>query len=652
MEREASIPRVIRVVNNTAAAGSQVLVSIEMDPEIGDRSVQFTLDYMGALSTPVFTNTTAGTTAFVNTSTVGKVSVLIGFGPGMGFTTTGFRQIATIQFNVALAGPSGPSLLNFSGSPTMNQVRDVNNNIPAALFQDGFVNVIGAGTPTPTATGTPAPTATATGTPAPTATATGTPAPTATSTVAPTATATATVAPTATATVAPTATATATVAPTATATATVAPTATATATVAPTATVTATATATATVAPTATATSTPGPATVQFSSATYIEDESQTANITITRTGDTSGSTTVSFSTSNGTATGGAACTAGVDYITVTSLPVTFTAGQTTRTVQVVICSDSPLTEPNQTVNLTLTGANVGTPSTAVLTINDTASQFRNPASIDINLGTAASPYPSRITVTGGPVQIAGMRVTLYDFSHSFPDNVDVLLVGPTGQKFIIMADVGNAQPIDPNNTVTLSLVDSAGQILPDSGMLTTGNFEPTSCEANQTSFPAPAPTAPYNQPGCAVGGTGLQTFAGNFGFTNANGNWDLFVRDDNNAFTSVIVGSFAGGWGLEFFSTTAANASISGRVLTADGRAIRNAKVVLTGNSLMEPRIVTTGSFGYYSLEDLLVGETYVLTVNSKRFTFQAPSRVVSLVDNVTDLDFVAEVPSGPSER
>jgi hypothetical protein len=45
--------------------------------------------------------------------------------------------------------------------------------------------------------------------------------------------------------------------------------------------------------------------------------------------------------------------------------------------------------------------------------------------------------------------------------------------------------------------------------------------------------------------------------------------------------------------------------------------------------------------------LDGLRTGETYVVTVNSQRFTFSAPSRVISLIDNVADADFVAE----PSE-
>jgi len=46
----------------------------------------------------------------------------------------------------------------------------------------------------------------------------------------------------------------------------------------------------------------------------------------------------------------------------------------------------------------------------------------------------------------------------------------------------------------------------------------------------------------------------------------------------------------------------------------------------------------------GYFSVDGLQTGETYVVTVNSQRFTFSTPSRVISLVDNVVDANFVAD--------
>jgi hypothetical protein len=227
---------------------------------------------------------------------------------------------------------------------------------------------------------------------------------------------------------------------------------------------------------------------------------------------------------------------------------------------------------------------------------------------------------------------------------HQLPDNLDVLLVGPQGQTFVLMGDAGGAASIDPASPVTLMFTDAAGQVLPNSSALTSGMFEPTNWESPVADFAAPAPAGPYNEPGSAVGGSGTQTLFGNFGFTNSNGVWSLYVRDDGGLQQpAAITGCIDDGWAIEFLPLTAAEGSIAGRVTTADGRGIRNAKVVVTGNSLEQPLIATTGSFGYYSLQGLTAGETYVVTVNSKRYTFTTPSRVITLVDNLTDIDFVS---------
>jgi hypothetical protein len=327
---------------------------------------------------------------------------------------------------------------------------------------------------------------------------------------------------------------------------------------------------------------------------------------------------------------------------------VTFNPGETMKTVNVVICGDG-MDEMNlETVNLTLTGPDTRPGEApevqnAVLRINDTANLFRNPAAICTTLGGAADLYPSTITVNNGPAQIGGLRVTLYDFWHQFPDNVDVLLVGPGGQEFVVMGDAGGPLPIDQTTPVTLTLQDNQPIVLPDNGPLTTNTYEPTTWESPVSNFPAPAPPGPYVEPGSAVGGPASTTLFGTFGFTNANGVWSLYVRDDAGTLVAIN-GCFDGGWGLEFLTSTAANASITGRVTTAEGLGIRNVEMVLTGNALAEPLRVTTGSFGYYTFDGLAVGETYVLTVNSRRYTFQVPSRVITLTDNAVDIDFTAE--------
>ena len=77
---------------------------------------------------------------------------------------------------------------------------------------------------------------------------------------------------------------------------------------------------------------------------------------------------------------------------------------------------------------------------------------------------------------------------------------------------------------------------------------------------------------------------------------------------------------------------------------MTANGQGIRNAKIVVTGAGLEQPVEVTTGSFGYYSLDGLPTGQSYVMTVISQRYTFSNPTRIISLVDNIADADFTAD--------
>jgi subtilisin-like proprotein convertase family protein len=127
------------------------------------------------------------------------------------------------------------------------------------------------------------------------------------------------------------------------------------------------------------------------------------------------------------------------------------------------------------------------------------------------------TPYPSTITVSGRTEPISDVDLVLTAFSHSFPDNVDVLLVGPTGANAIVMSDVGGGRITDD---VNLTLDDSAAEPLPDNSALDSGTFRPSNYgEGDQ--FPEPAPP-----PG---GGSSLSVFNG----TDANGVWSLYVYDD-----------------------------------------------------------------------------------------------------------------------
>src|SRR5205085_156630 len=83
--------------------------------------------------------------------------------------------------------------------------------------------------------------------------------------------------------------------------------------------------------------------TMQFSSATYSVREDVAGGVltvTVSRTAGTANAASVNYATSDNTATGGATCGAGVDYVT-TSGTLNFAAGDTSKTFNVSICNDS-----------------------------------------------------------------------------------------------------------------------------------------------------------------------------------------------------------------------------------------------------------------------------------------------------------------------
>lgn len=84
----------------------------------------------------------------------------------------------------------------------------------------------------------------------------------------------------------------------------------------------------------------------------------------------------------------------------------------------------------------------------------------------------------------------------------------------------------------------------------------------------------------------------------------------------------------------------TAASVMISGRVLTDNGNGLIKARVVLTAPNGESRTAVTTLS-GNYSFADVRVGETYIISIISKRYLF-AP-QVVFVGDEIINLDFTA---------
>jgi hypothetical protein len=93
----------------------------------------------------------------------------------------------------------------------------------------------------------------------------------------------------------------------------------------------------------------------------------------------------------------------------------------------------------------------------------------------------------------------------------------------------------------------------------------------------------------------------------------------------------------------LQLAAPLAAEVSVSGRVVNATGAGIAHARILVAGPGGTN-RAVMTNPFGYYRIDDVQAGETYIFTVSSKRHRFANPSHVVSVVDELTALDFIAD--------
>jgi hypothetical protein len=150
----------------------------------------------------------------------------------------------------------------------------------------------------------------------------------------------------------------------------------------------------------------------------------------------------------------------------------------------------------------------------------------------------AAHPYPSATSCFVNVGVVRSISVTINDFSHSFPDNVDIVLVGPTGLAVVLMSDVGGGTAV---SAIDITFSDTAAAPLPDSGPLASGTYRPTNLGTGDT-FPFPGPVS-YENPEPV----GAATLSGTFAGTGTAGEWKLFVMDDG----LLNLGQIADGWSM-----------------------------------------------------------------------------------------------------
>ncbi len=240
---------------------------------------------------------------------------------------------------------------------------------------------------------------------------------------------------------------------------------------------------------------------------------------------------------------------------------------------------------------------------------------------------SAAYPFPPTTPFTGATVRIWNGRPggggTVVATSTTFGGSAwtgiyrvtSTTLTGATRPVFSLQTDFPNTPLAAGNYWATITVT---GIVAPGTA---TSCFAPPVVNPNAT-FPTAYPNG--------------NTLVESVQSVDNQATWNTPVADGGSGqalFIPIVVNGTA---------TTAAGVSVSGRVLSsAAGRGLTGAVVRLTDQN-GGVRTVVTGRLGTFAFGDVEPGQTYVISVVSRRFNF-AP-RVIQVTDNITDLEFAPE--------
>jgi hypothetical protein len=275
---------------------------------------------------------------------------------------------------------------------------------------------------------------------------------------------------------------------------------------------------------------------------------------------------------------------------------------------------------------------------------------YSNAGTIAINDATDASPtdipakatpYPSEISVSGLAGPVTNVTATLHGFHHTCPTDVDVLLVGPQGQKTLLMSDAGDCSngAATAHDPIDLKF-DDGGPPVPCLGgnpaipPLAGGTYAPTNSlmsdpacywdDTDPDSFGAPAPAGPYPASMAIFGGV------------DPNGSWQLYVMDQ----FSGDHGAIDGGWSLDLTvppptvgAPASSGAAEAGTTTRSSGV---GPPIVSTAGTKKTQRVVKRGGLVVLAKSNiagsLIAGATVNVPNTSKTYRFKSVAKTLAV--------------------
>lgn len=252
-------------------------------------------------------------------------------------------------------------------------------------------------------------------------------------------------------------------------------------------------------------------------------------------TGNSTGTITASVTSNGNPVTTGTVSFSKGAQVLATNVPVN-ASGQASFVFNTTGATAPVLGEGTHPITANYSGASgLGASSGSLTQVVDRATQvtgntFCNTGRITLpsTTSTASSVYPSKLFVTGlaGVTQSVIMDINGYTIPQS--EDTNLLLVSPTGQKFIPFAYISDTSA---TTGATIRLSDASANTFANSGAITSGTYRPSygifgGSGFLTATFVSPAPAGPYASPAPRDTATFSSAFAG----ASPNGTWTLYA--------------------------------------------------------------------------------------------------------------------------